>query len=173
MTLTVACQMDPLDKINIAGDSTFALMLKAQARGHRLFYYPPEALNYSNGRVWAKAWPVEVRADPKDHFTLGGPVTEFEQRFAELCGLPYAVGVATGLTIGRAAQVSALADMLAEDFGVASDVWSAPSFTELRREGLEAERWNRLHPEAEPRQSYVETLLDGQYKINGPQQRTK
>ena len=74
MTLTVACQMDPLDKINIAGDSTFALMLKAQARGHRLFYYPPEALNYSNGRVWAKAWPVEVRADPKDHFTLGDPV---------------------------------------------------------------------------------------------------
>ena len=58
-------------------------------------------------------------------------------------------------------EVIAAADMLAADFGVASDVWSAPSFTELRREGLDAERWNRLHPEAEPRRSYVETLLDG------------
>ena len=75
MTLTVACQMDPLDSINIAGDSTFALMLKAQARGHRLFYYPPEALNYSDGRVWAKAWPADVRNEPGNHFTLGEPVS--------------------------------------------------------------------------------------------------
>ena len=58
-------------------------------------------------------------------------------------------------------EVIAAADMLAEDFGVASDVWSAPSFTELRREGLETERWNRLHPEAKPRRSYVETILEG------------
>ena len=58
-------------------------------------------------------------------------------------------------------EVIAAADMLAADFGVASDVWSVPSFTELRREGLEVERWNRLHPEATPRRSYVEMLLDG------------
>jgi pyruvate dehydrogenase E1 component len=47
------------------------------------------------------------------------------------------------------------------DFGVASDVWGVPSFTELRREGLEAERWNRLHPTEEPRRSWVETSLAG------------
>ena len=45
MSLVIAVQMDPLDAINIAGDSTFALMLSAQARGHRLFLYAPEALN--------------------------------------------------------------------------------------------------------------------------------
>ncbi|GAA4766888.1 glutathione synthase [Stakelama sediminis] len=73
MPLTVAVQMDPLDSINIAGDSSFALMLSAQARGHRLFYYPPEALNYADGRVWAKAWPVSVQRVKGDHFTLGEP----------------------------------------------------------------------------------------------------
>ena len=57
-------------------------------------------------------------------------------------------------------EVIAAAELLAEDFGVTSDIWSAPSFTELRREGLEVERWNRLHPEAKPRRSYVETILE-------------
>ena len=45
-------------------------------------------------------------------------------------------------------EVIAAADLLKKDFGVAADVWSCPSFNELRREGLEAERWNLLHPEA-------------------------
>src|SRR6266545_4576332 len=56
-------------------------------------------------------------------------------------------------------EVIAAADLLAEDFGVVADVWSAPSFTELRREGLRVERWNMLHPTEPPRQSYVETCL--------------
>jgi pyruvate dehydrogenase E1 component len=56
-------------------------------------------------------------------------------------------------------EVIAAADLLREDFGVASDVWSVPSFTQLRREGLEAERWNMLHPTAPQRKSYVETCL--------------
>jgi pyruvate dehydrogenase E1 component len=56
-------------------------------------------------------------------------------------------------------EVIAGADLLADDFGVDADVWSAPSFTELRREGLDAERWNRLHPTEPPRQSYVTTCL--------------
>src|SRR6188472_2916865 len=56
-------------------------------------------------------------------------------------------------------EVLAAADMLASDFGVAADVWSVPSFTELRREGLDVERWNRLHPTEEPKRSHVETLL--------------
>jgi pyruvate dehydrogenase E1 component len=56
-------------------------------------------------------------------------------------------------------EVLAAADLLASDFGVAADVWSVPSFTELRREGLDVERWNRLHPNDEPKRSYVETTL--------------
>jgi len=74
MPLTVAVQMDPLASINIAGDSTFALMLSAQARGHRLFHYLAEDLNYSGGRVWAKAQPVTVQRVADDHFRLGDTV---------------------------------------------------------------------------------------------------
>ncbi|MDO7840869.1 glutathione synthase [Sphingomonas immobilis] len=74
MPLTIAVQMDPLDGINIGGDSTFALMLSAQARGHRLFHYLAEDLNYSDGRVWAKAHPVTVQRVPGDHFAFGESV---------------------------------------------------------------------------------------------------
>jgi pyruvate dehydrogenase E1 component len=56
-------------------------------------------------------------------------------------------------------EVIAAADLLENDFGVAADIWSCPSFTELRREGLEAERWNLLHPAAAARKSYVEECL--------------
>src|SRR5207344_2438993 len=58
-------------------------------------------------------------------------------------------------------EVIAAADLLKSDFGVAADVWSCPSFNELRREGLEVERWNMLHPEAIQRKSYVEQSLEG------------
>ena len=58
-------------------------------------------------------------------------------------------------------EVLAGADLLAADFGIAADVWSVTSFTELRRDGLEVERWNRLHPTAQPRRSRVEASLDG------------
>ncbi len=57
-------------------------------------------------------------------------------------------------------EVIAAAELLGE-YGVAADVWSCPSFTELRREGLEAERWNLLHPERPARKSYVEQCLEG------------
>jgi pyruvate dehydrogenase E1 component len=56
-------------------------------------------------------------------------------------------------------EVIAGADLLAEDFGVEADVWSAPSFTELRREALDVERWNLLHPTEPPRTSYVTSCL--------------
>jgi len=56
-------------------------------------------------------------------------------------------------------EVIAAAELLEKDWGVGADVWSAPSFTELRREGLGVERWNLLHPEDKPRQSYVEKCL--------------
>lgn len=74
MSLRVAVQMDPLDRINIAGDSSFALMLSAQKRGHRLYHYAPEALNYADGRVWAEARPVTVQPVPGNHFEVADPV---------------------------------------------------------------------------------------------------
>ena len=72
--LRVAVQMDPLETVNIAGDSTFALMLGAQARGHRLWEYPADALAWNEGRVTARARPVEVRRVQGEHFTAGGPI---------------------------------------------------------------------------------------------------
>lgn len=68
MPLNVAVQMDPLESINVSGDSTFALMLAAQARGHRLFHYTADRLNYSDGRVWARANPVRVERTQGAHF---------------------------------------------------------------------------------------------------------
>jgi glutathione synthase len=71
MSLRVAVQMDPLDKINISGDSTFALMLKAQELGHKLYHYLAEDLTYEEGRLYAGAHEVSVQAVPGDHFRLG------------------------------------------------------------------------------------------------------
>jgi pyruvate dehydrogenase E1 component len=56
-------------------------------------------------------------------------------------------------------EVLAAAELLESDFGVAADVWSVTSFTELRREGIEVERWNMLHPLEEPRRAYVTDRL--------------
>ncbi|MDI3263144.1 MAG: pyruvate dehydrogenase (acetyl-transferring), homodimeric type [Fulvimonas sp.] len=58
-------------------------------------------------------------------------------------------------------EAIAAAELLEKDFGICADIWSVPSFTELRRDGYDAERWNRLHPEAEPRVPYVTRLLQG------------
>jgi glutathione synthase len=74
MGLKVAVQMDPLETINIAGDSTFALMLSAQARGHRLWHYAADDLNYRDGRVTASARPVTVQNVAGDHHHYGEPV---------------------------------------------------------------------------------------------------
>ncbi len=71
MTLNVAVQMDPMETINIAGDSTFAIMLSAQARGHRMWHYDASDLSYSAGRVWARAHPVTVQRVAGDHFDFG------------------------------------------------------------------------------------------------------
>jgi pyruvate dehydrogenase E1 component len=58
-------------------------------------------------------------------------------------------------------EVIAGADLLAADFDISADIWSCPSFTELRRDGLETERWNMLHPEERPRKSHVARCLEG------------
>ena len=71
MNLRVAVQMDPLERINIAGDSTFAIMLGAQARGHSLYHYAAEDLSWRDGRLHAGARPVSVRRVEGDHFRLG------------------------------------------------------------------------------------------------------
>jgi glutathione synthase len=69
MSLTVAVQMDPLERINIAGDSTFALMLEAQRRGHRLFEYQADALTYEEGRLRTRARAVRVKREEGAHFS--------------------------------------------------------------------------------------------------------
>ena len=69
--LTVAIQMDPIDKIDIAGDSTFAMALEAQSRGHALIYYGPRDLTFREGKVTARVRPLSVRSVKGDHFTLG------------------------------------------------------------------------------------------------------
>ena len=71
MSLRVAVQMDPLDTINIAGDSTFALMLGAQARGHKLYHYLAQDLTYQDGRLYAGVHDVSVQAVADNHFSLG------------------------------------------------------------------------------------------------------
>ncbi len=74
MALTVAVQMDPIEKIRIAGDSSFALMLEAQARGHRLFYYTPDKLSLENGKVIAPIHPVTVKDVQGEHAQVGEAV---------------------------------------------------------------------------------------------------
>ena len=78
MRLNVAVQMDPIERINIRGDSTFALLLEAQKRAHALSYYTPDQLALRDGKVSASVRPLVVRDVAGDHFSLG------EARLADL-----------------------------------------------------------------------------------------
>ena len=69
--LRVGVQMDPIERINITGDSTFGLMLEAQARGHHLFYYTPERLTQRDGRITAVMQEVRVQDVKGDHVAFG------------------------------------------------------------------------------------------------------
>ena len=71
MILNVAVQMDPVERIKIAGDSTFALLLEAQERGHRLLYYTPDRLSLNGDRVLTQAQPLTVRDIQGEHARLG------------------------------------------------------------------------------------------------------
>ncbi|HKM87046.1 MAG TPA: glutathione synthase [Xanthobacteraceae bacterium] len=75
MRLNVAVQMDPIERINVRGDSTFALLLEAQRRGHPLSYYTPDQLVLRDSKVSAAVRSVKVRDSAGDHFTLGQPET--------------------------------------------------------------------------------------------------
>lgn len=83
MALTVAVQMDPIQAIRIAGDTTFALLLEAQARGHRLLYYTPDRLSLQNGRVTARVEPLRVQDVEGAHFELG-PIARFDLAEADV-----------------------------------------------------------------------------------------
>jgi glutathione synthase len=69
--LEVAVQMDPLDKINFAGDSTFALMLEAARRGHRLWFYTPDHLSLEGGMLTARVQEISVSDEPGRYYELG------------------------------------------------------------------------------------------------------
>ncbi len=71
MTLKVAVQMDPMEGLKIGGDSTFAIMLSAQARGHKLWHYEASGLTWRDGRLWASARQVTVQRVEGDHFRFG------------------------------------------------------------------------------------------------------
>jgi glutathione synthase len=75
MGLAVAIQMDPIDTINIDADSTFALSLEAQARGHALYHYLPQALTLRDGRLYARGRSLEVFRRQGNHHRFG----EFEE----------------------------------------------------------------------------------------------
>jgi glutathione synthase len=76
MRLNVAVQMDPISRINIRGDSTFALLLEAQKRGHGLSYYTPDKLSLRGDELVAPVQVLTVRDEAGDHFTLGEPRRE-------------------------------------------------------------------------------------------------
>jgi glutathione synthase len=82
MKLNVAVQMDPIARINIRGDSTFALLLEAQKRGHGLSYYTPDRMSLRGEELVAPVHALSVRDEPGDHFTLGEarrePLTQYD-----------------------------------------------------------------------------------------------
>ena len=71
MGLKVAFQMDPIGAVDIEADSTYRLALEAQARGHEVFQYLPDALFFQQGRVMARGWPIELRRRKGDHVSFG------------------------------------------------------------------------------------------------------
>ena len=70
MPLNIACQMDPIESIDVPGDSTLALLLAAQDRGHKIFYYTPSNLSLRDGRLLARGATLTVRDEPGNHFDL-------------------------------------------------------------------------------------------------------
>ncbi|MEC7614690.1 MAG: glutathione synthase [Pseudomonadota bacterium] len=81
MSLNVAFQMDHIETLSISGDTTFALCLEAQKRGHKIFHYTPDKLTYKNGKTTSLIEPLQVMDDEDNHFTLGKP---FETDFLDI-----------------------------------------------------------------------------------------
>ena len=81
MSFNVAFQMDHIETLSISGDTTFALCLEAQKRGHKIFHYTPDKLSYKNGKTTSLIEPLQVMDDEDNHFTLGKP---FETDFLDI-----------------------------------------------------------------------------------------
>ena len=81
MSLNIAFQMDHIKTLSISGDTTFALCLAAQERGHKNFHYTPDQLTYKNGKVTSLVEPLKVMDDKENYFNLGNP---FETDFLEM-----------------------------------------------------------------------------------------
>src|SRR5688500_15920100 len=81
MKLKVAVQMDPIARINVRGDSTFALLLEAQRRGHESPYYTPDKSSLRGGDVVASVQPLTVRDQEGDHYTLGEAARAYLESF--------------------------------------------------------------------------------------------
>ena len=81
MSLNIAFQMDHIETLSISGDTTFALCLEAQKRGHKIFHYTPDQLTYKNGKVTSLIEPLKVMDDEGKHFNLGDP---FETDFTDI-----------------------------------------------------------------------------------------
>ena len=96
----VAVQMDHVSGISIAGDSTFAMSLEAQARGYKLFHYTPDKLTMRDGRIYASVEPMILRDVKGDHFELG----EAERVCVSLC-------YGAGLSHSEAAEALNLPDL--------------------------------------------------------------
>ncbi|MEJ7803430.1 MAG: pyruvate dehydrogenase (acetyl-transferring), homodimeric type [Candidatus Limnocylindria bacterium] len=113
-------------------------------RGEDVFYYVT---------LYNENWPMPAKPDDVEEGVLRGlyrfSAAETGERRVQI--------LASGPILLQALRAR---DMLAEKFGVAADVWSATSFQQLRNDALDVERWNRLHPDAEPRIPYVRQCLD-------------
>ena len=76
MALRIACQMDPIERIDIRGDSSFALLLEAQRRGAEMFYYTPPKLSFRDGKLFARGWSLKVEDKAGNHYAVSDPRTE-------------------------------------------------------------------------------------------------
>ncbi|WP_315928872.1 glutathione synthase [Mesorhizobium sp. SP-1A] len=74
MPLKIAVQMDHISTVSIAGDTTFALCLEAQRRGHKLYHYTPDRLSQWGATVFARVEEMQVRDEKGSHYSLGEPV---------------------------------------------------------------------------------------------------
>jgi glutathione synthase len=76
MPLSIACQMDPIERIDIRGDSTFAILIEAQRRGHEIFYYTPPNLALHGDKLLARGHTLSVQDKAGDHYRLSAPRVE-------------------------------------------------------------------------------------------------
>ncbi len=145
----------------VSYDPTFAFEVAVIIQdGLRRMYADQEDVYYyvtlMNENYEHPAMPAGAEEGIRRGMYLLRPAAPADGNKADTTGRPRVQLLGSG-TILR--EVLAAAELLADDFSVAADVFSVPSFTELRRDGLAVERWNRLHPTEKPRRSWVEQQL--------------